>query len=86
MIRDNNVTPLSLLIFGYLSVYSFSCCLFFGTSSKVNNVLSNTQKNQAESLSSRILRLQKYQRGVLKAAKIMLLLRLLKQLVPSYLY
>ena len=31
-------------------------------------------------------RLQKYQRGVLKAARIMLLLSLLKQLVPSYLY
>ena len=48
MIRDNNVTPRSLLIFGYLSVYSSSCCLLFGTWSKVNNVPSKTQKNQAE--------------------------------------
>ena len=48
MIYDNNVTPRSLLIFGYLSAYSFSCCLFFRTWSKVNNVLSKTQKSQAE--------------------------------------
>ena len=48
MIHDNNVSPRALLIFGYLSVYSFSCCLLFGTWSKVNNVLSKTQKNQAE--------------------------------------
>ena len=41
-------------------------------------------KTKQKSLLSRILRLQKYQRGDLKAAKIMLLLSLLKQLVPSY--
>ena len=44
------------------------------------------RKTKQKSLLSRILRLQKYQRGVLKAAKVMLLLSLLKQLVPSYLY
>ena len=43
-------------------------------------------KTKQKSLLSRILRLQKYHRGVLKAVKIMLLLSLLKQLVPSYLY
>ena len=44
------------------------------------------RKTKQKSLLSRILRLQKYQREVLKAAKVMLLLNLLKQLVPSYLY
>ena len=45
------------------------------------------RKTKQKSLLSRILsRLEKCQRGVLKAAKIMLLLSLLKQLVPSYLY
>ena len=44
------------------------------------------RKIKQKSLLSRILRLQKYQREVLKAAKVMLLLSVLKQLVPSYLY
>ena len=44
------------------------------------------RKAKQKSLLSRILRLQKYQRGVLKAAKMLLLLSLLKQSVPSYLY
>ena len=83
MIRDNNVTPRSLLVSGYLSAYTFSGWFLFWTWSKVNNVLSKTQKNQAEDPFIQ----KKYQRGVLKAVKIMLLLQLsmLNQLVPSYL-